>query len=224
MVDSIESLEHRRLLELAREYEAQGYQVLLEPPPEMRPAFLANFRPDMLALSHDENVVVEVRSHATLASEDDLVALTQAVNAIPGWRLDLVVTNPRSISPANGDAEELSHAEIQERVVQVQTLLGSNQEDAAILLAWSTTEAALRLLARQKNISLETNQPGFIVKKLFSLGLLSWDDYQLLQESLRFRNLIVHGYRSPDPKSEVIRKLMVKVAELLKPGPEYSAA
>ena len=46
----------------------------------------------------------------------------------------------------------------------------------------------------------------------------------MIQESLRFRDLIVHGYRSPEPKAAVIGKLMQKVEELLKPGPEYSAA
>jgi hypothetical protein len=224
MTDSVENLEHRRALEIAREYEAQGYKVLFAPPADARPPFLADFRPDLIALSANDNVVVEVRSRSTLAGDRDLAALTRVVNATPGWRLDLIVTNPRSISPAEENADELSHSEIQARIPQVHTLLSSNQEDAAALLAWSTAEAALRLLAKQKNIPLENGQPGFIVKKLFSLGLLSWDDYQLMQESLRFRDLLVHGYRSPEPKAAVIGKLMHKIAELLQPGPEYSAA
>jgi uncharacterized protein YutE (UPF0331/DUF86 family) len=51
----------QKLQEIAAEYEARGYDVLVEPRPEQLPEFLAGFRPDLVARGPNESVVVEVK-------------------------------------------------------------------------------------------------------------------------------------------------------------------
>jgi hypothetical protein len=90
-------LEHRRLLRLAREYEKQGYQVLRYPSPEQLPEPLQGFSIALIAKGSDETIVVDVRSrpNLTLNGPADLRRLAEKVEELPGWRLNLVVTNPR---------------------------------------------------------------------------------------------------------------------------------
>ncbi len=208
---SLTRLENKRLLKVAREYEQQGYRVVRRPEKAELPDFLSGFTPDLVAYGAAENVVVEVRSKSTLSGAEDLTPLASAVNATPGWRLDLVVINPRSASVIDARAEELDRDGIRSRVETVRHLLRfaeEDEEDAAALLAWSAAEATLRAVARRHNIALERDQPAFIVKKLYSLGALGREEYEVLQEALRFRNAIVHGYRLPESKQTIVDELM----------------
>jgi len=121
-------------------------------------------------------------------------------------------------------AEELDQTEIEARIKAVRELWAIHQEDAAILLAWSAIEAAMRLVAKRESIELENDQPAFLLKKLFSLGLLSREDFGLFQEGMRFRSLIVHGYRSPRPEREFVSRLLRRVEELLTTNAKHSSS
>ena len=49
-----EAAKEQRLRELVREYERDGYRVILQPERAARPTFLANFAPGLLAFRDDE--------------------------------------------------------------------------------------------------------------------------------------------------------------------------
>jgi hypothetical protein len=66
---------------------------------------------------------------------------------------------------------------------------------AALLLLWSATEGALRLLARRENIDLESLAPGYVLTRLYTLGLLGREQYQILDEIMRLRNQAAHGFQ-----------------------------
>ena len=214
MTQSSASLEWKRLQAVAREYEGRGYRVIKRPSKASLPDFLAAFRPDLIAYGPEENVVVEVETKATLPRANDLIALSDAVNAKPGWRLELIVTNDRSTT-VDGSTEELGDHEIRDRVERVRKLLELDQEDAAALLAWSAAEAALRIICRREGIRVDGNQPASMTEQLYSLGVLSRADYELLREAFKLRNVIVHGYRSPAGQGRFIGELASKVEELL---------
>lgn len=218
------SLARKHLLKVAREYEEQGYRVLRQPGQSDLPDSLSGYQPDLIAYGADENVVVVVESGDTLAQSDYLPSLANAVDTMPGWRFELIVTNDRNASVADENAEELDQRDIQRRIAQVRQLLDNGQQDdIAALLAWTIVEAAMRLLARREAIALERDQPTLMLTKLYSLGLVSREEYDLFGKGLHFRNLIVHGYRSPGSNEDVAGKMIDKVAELLKVGVEHSA-
>ena len=54
-----------------------------------------------------------------------------------------------------------------------------------------------------------------MTKHLYSLGILSRADYELLREAFGLRSLIVHGYSSPAGQGRFIGELASKVEELL---------
>lgn len=210
-----ETLERRCILDIVREYKEKGYKVLLNPKSSDIPDFLANFRPDIVAYGPEENVVVEVKSKSSLSGDKNLVLLSEAVNSVSGWRFELVVTNSKKTAVVGDIAEEPSVEELRVHLSAVRQLLSIQQKEAATLLVWAVTEASMRLLAKQQSIELESNSPVFVMKTLFSQGVLSRDDYELLQEAMQFRNSLAHGYWSVEPEQDYASKLVNKVEEFI---------
>jgi REase_AHJR-like len=82
-----------------------------------------------------ENVLVMVRSRLTLRGDRDLPRLAEVVSHSPGWRLDLVVRNPRSRTSSEDGLELPTGAEVADRLSHVRELVQRDELDAAALLA-----------------------------------------------------------------------------------------
>ncbi|MEM7556615.1 MAG: hypothetical protein AAF378_21455 [Cyanobacteria bacterium P01_A01_bin.84] len=91
------SLERRRLMQLAREYRQKGYKVIINPTPEKLPSSLAECSLDMIAVSGSKVVAAEVRTkeNLTLNGSEDLRYISKSVSQLPGWEFELVITNSR---------------------------------------------------------------------------------------------------------------------------------
>ncbi|OUL25065.1 hypothetical protein BV378_15940 [Nostoc sp. RF31YmG] len=223
MSKTAEALEEKRLQSIAREYKKKGYQVLLHPSRSEVPDFLSSFSVDMIAINDQENVVVEVKSKPTLTKSSYLTALAKAVNNQPGWRFELVVTNPVKSAVVEGNAQILLTSEIKERIRLVRELSGKEQA-AALILAWSAIEAALRLVGQEQGLELAKKPSLLIIKELYSLGVISQEDYQILDEGLQSRNLIVHGFRETKPTPTLVNDLIGTIEKLLNIGNANSPA
>jgi uncharacterized protein YutE (UPF0331/DUF86 family) len=75
-------------------------------------------------------------------------------------------------------------------------LLRAGLNDAAFLLRWVATEAILRHIATREGLPLERLPSSTLLKELFSLGILSRDDLQMIQRALSMRNALVHGFET----------------------------
>lgn len=209
MTTAIETLERRRLASLAREYRERGYEVVTHPNTADLPTFLHAFEPDMVARGDGENVVVLIETKQGLRdSSREIKNLADAVELHPGWRFELVVTNPRTgiSEPPHGDEPDIQ--EIQGRLGDARELLGEGQAELAGLIAWSAAEAMLRRLARRHDVDLDQLEPGFVLKQLYVLGLLSDEDLDVLQSAKHERDLIAHGFRSASSTDEWVRSLI----------------
>lgn len=130
----IEQLERERLLKLAEEYRQKGYEVLLSPKPEELPDFLKGYRLDMIVRRGEEAVVIEVKSRPSITSAQYLQGLAQAVEEHPGWRVELVMTNPED-TPYSAKVEGyLTEHEIESQL-QVARELAVQHPESAILYA-----------------------------------------------------------------------------------------
>lgn len=102
------TLEHRRVLSVAREYRSEGYDVTIYPEAGDLPAELSSCPIDLVARGEDRVVAVEVRTRESLTrnGSEDLRRIAENVEGIPGWIFELVVTNPRKTQ--NPKAQSLS--------------------------------------------------------------------------------------------------------------------
>jgi len=215
MAVNLTAREQQRLDEVAHEYREQGYDVIIAPSQNQLPDFLALFRLDMVAQNDSETVIVEVRTQESLTKSPELDAIAQAIEGKAGWRFELVVTNPKDRKLKLGsDASLLERTDITYRLQEVRQLSEQEHGEAALLLAWTVVEALLRKLAQEENILLQQNSLMYVVKSLFSQGLLDKEQYQTLQEGMEARNTIVHGYKGTQSYATALDKLLHIADEL----------
>jgi uncharacterized protein YutE (UPF0331/DUF86 family) len=184
----------QKLQEIAAEYEARGYEVLVEPRPEQLPEFLAGFRPDLLARGPNESVVVEVKVGTQTAASERFRELAETIQRQPGWRFSLVVIDPRSDEVAPPTQQLLARQEIVDRLGRANELLKTGATDAAFLLMWVAVEALLRHIATREGLPLERVPSSSLMKELFSLGILSRSELEVAQRAFSVRNALVHGF------------------------------
>lgn len=206
---------HQRILEVAREYRQNGYDVIIEPKEEQLPAFLTQFNLTMLARNNDENVIIEIRTQESLTQSPELDALATALNNHDSWRLELVVTNPKDRTAAQfRNLDTLTQQDISYRLVEARELSDREHGEAAFLLAWSATEAMLRAIVEQEAIPVTPNQPIQLVKALFVYGLLDNRQYMVLNEAQQLRNVIAHGYQENQVLRDLLHTLLSIIEEL----------
>ena len=211
------NLERERLLKLGEEYREKGYEVFFHPNSEDLPDFLNHYRPDMIVRRGEENVVIEVKSRSSLnsSSNQDLRNLAQAVEKYPGWRFELVMTNPEDIMYSLKAEGSLQEHEIESQL-QVTRQLITQHPESAILYSWSLVEATLRLIAQKEELSLQKFDPLYLVKQLAIEGVISKSEYQLLMNALLLRNSIAHGFKTTQITQNSVYELIELTEQLLK--------
>jgi hypothetical protein len=204
----------QKLQEIAAEYEARGYEVLVEPRPEQLPEFLAGFRPDLVARGPNESVVVEVKVGTQTAASERFRELAETIQRQPGWRFSLVVIDPRSDEVAPPTQQLLARQEIVDRLGRANELLKTGATDAAFLLMWVAVEALLRHIATREGLPLERVPSSSLMKELFSLGILSRSELEVTQRAFSVRNALVHGFATTR-LDEISRELAQFAQKLL---------
>jgi len=188
----------RKIRELIRDYSKKGYRVITEPNSNLIPRFLENFRPDIIALSNEDNVVIEIKSSGKNTDFKKLEELANIVNSMENWRFELVFTNPKNRINSNNQLIIIDNGKITERVATVKRLLNQNSIEPAFLIGWATLEASIRNKLKSINIKKEIiNRPSLhIIKNLFSFGLINHSTLRKLENINNKRNKLIHGFES----------------------------
>jgi hypothetical protein len=215
---SLNERERQRLASIASEYESQGYNVKLEPAPADLPDFLTDLKPDLIAIGKGESVVVQVKTRDELKDDQPFLLFEQAIRNRPGWRFELVIDRLTN----EEEREPIGAAQIRASLDEGNELQKGGYLTAALLVLWSATEGVLRLLANRENIELESPAAGYILKRLYTLGLLAREQYLTLDEMMKLRNQAAHGFQvsvaPQDPKriaavlSELLSEVETKAA------------
>ncbi|HUG92306.1 MAG TPA: hypothetical protein VML55_15815 [Planctomycetaceae bacterium] len=186
-----------RLEQVAEQYRADGYDVLIRPGPSELPEFLRRFEIDLIARKDGESVAVAVRRRGEFGDEMQLAYLAGDVNARPGWRFDLLVVSDTPLGDAvPKEVSELDADRIQRLADRAEQLLDQGHLDAACLIGWSALEASLREAARRLLIPLEEQDPQSVLNSLYVEGVFTRDEYDALQAAFRVRNAVAHGLNS----------------------------
>lgn len=204
----------QKLQEIAAEYQARGYEVLVEPGADKLPEFLASFRPDLVARGPNESVVVEIKVGTKTAASERFRELAETIQRQPGWRFSLVVIDPRSDEVAPPTQQLLDRKDIAARLERANELLNTGTVDAAFLLLWVAVEALLRHIATREGLPLERVPSSSLMKELFSLGLLSRSQLDVAQRAFSVRNALVHGFETTR-LDETARELAQLAQQLL---------
>lgn len=190
------------LTNLAATYRRRGYQVVIKPVKDQIPTFLASFHPDLLALSQEDSVVVEIASPEK-SEKEYWQRLTDAMKGHSNWRVDLYSREP------DEDGENMSISHIQTRLSESKEWLAEGKIEPAFLVAWPATEAAMRQIADKYHVERSDIGTGTLITRLYSDGFMEQEDYHLLRDLLKKRNAVVHGFRETILPEDVTNLLAV---------------
>lgn len=194
MTKETEQIERDRVKRLAREYQRKGYLVLVDPDASSLPPFFAGYRPDLVVSKGSEHVAIEVKSRPTLRADKELQSIAEKIEQHAGWRLELVVVATRDDEETAKNV--ITPFETDQRLRTAEQLAEKRQFEFAILLSWTAAEAVLRQMAEAAHLKINKVQTAYLVKLLYSNGLLEEDDYQVLERCRRMRNRITHGFET----------------------------
>ncbi len=191
---TLEQLQRKKLDEIASEYGAKGYAVTVHPSANETPSFLRDLRPDLIAVSDGDRVVVEVKAAPEIES-DRTIRIAEAVAANPPWRFELVTANPSAAPdvPAFGDLVPAER--VKELFADAEMLIRQHHPEAAALVAWGAIEAVLRWRALAAGLDLQRQSSSSLLTELYGSGAIDPGLYEQLLALMAFRNAVAHGFR-----------------------------
>ena len=132
------------------------------------------------------------------------------------------MVSPGQIGSGGGPPQlnDLEEPQIMRLLEQVVALRAGNQLPAAVLVAWSALEAAMRRAAMANSIELRRADTLEVMRELVSNGILERQRYRDIGEVLRVRNAIAHGFATPETVDlrQVLDVIETSSRELLAEG------
>jgi Holliday junction resolvase len=209
------AVERGRLIkeQVARRLVREGYDVVVEPGPDLLPPDLARFRPDILARRGEEKLIVEIKARSDRPSGSQIQELARLVRAKPGWHFELVVAPPEPTESESGTT--WTAAEAAARVAEAEALVDAGHDEAGLLLAYAAAEAAARHLAERAGMGVQWWSPPALFRQLVHAGLLDRQHVEALDRTRISRNQLVHGLTPDGDVGPQVRKLAQVARELL---------
>ena len=184
--------ERDTLERLREDFEAKGYEFLVEPSRAQIPDFLADHVPDALALGQNDKVIIELKPKESRETKIPLAQLAQKVPSGSGWRYLLVYTgqDPSEII----DVPRSNQSQVDQATGEVRKLEQLGYAKAAMLEAWSILEAlARRLYPEDIRFSLRPLSAMQVVERLAMDGEIDADQARRLRQLSSLRNSAAQG-------------------------------
>ena len=195
-------------------YAKLGYRVVAAPSKDQLPPALLDGGVDLIAIGDKEQVAVQIKRRNEQYDLEDVRRLADRVEATPGWRLHVVAMPEKWELDVPRETTNLDERELQHLVEESESALNIGSLDSAFLWAWAVIVASMRMAARKGGFSVEREAPSFVLKTLYSNGLISREDYDSAKRCYGVRNALVHGLEPPTFTAADIRFLLDFAAQL----------
>lgn len=193
------------LEDVAQQYRANGYTVVVHPQREQLPPFAADFDVQILATRAGVSALVLVKNdRIELRASPHVLEQARITGEQPGWRYDFAIlngTDPR-LEALSGGATP-THEQIEQMLAEGERAALAGADRAGFLLAWAGLEAAMRDLAGRAGLGGRVGvSAGELIGQLTSWGYLSREDERRLDGLRDAQVQLVHGL-IPAAKTEV---------------------
>jgi REase_AHJR-like len=181
-------------------YEAEGFEVYVNPSPSILPPFMQDYRPDAIALSRDKKIAIEV-VRTTKSSPEKLRHLQSLFAPHREWELRVLYVSPLS---SDHLLQVASPEAISDAIRQVNALRKGGHKVPALVMAWATLEALGRALLPEQFGRPQT--PARLVEVLASSGYLTPSEADVLRAAISQRNRAVHGGLDSDVEENLLER------------------
>lgn len=203
---------------VAGEYRAQGFEVIIQPKQADLPFDLGTYQPDILVKKSQNNgYIVEVKGSVSRLSIDRYREISEMVAAHPGWSFLLVTSEDEIPLQLSRNSDQLmSWSQISRNVGKATNLISLGECEGAFLILWGALEATLRQHAKDVLIPIERFPGPSLINHLYSQGELSIEQYDQARDLQKIRNPLVHGYQTSNVESATqrLRDLVIELVEL----------
>jgi uncharacterized protein YutE (UPF0331/DUF86 family) len=212
----IRQAEHNKIRQIAKNYQENGYKVIIEPRGFDIPEFIENYQPDIIASNEKETVVIEIKMRSDFSTIDRLRDVADAINKKENWRFELIVTGIKQENKTDNDKSniDLDISEIEKSIKEVKIIVKQGLYSAAFILCWANLESLSRQLLLDDKKNLKNKTPLVLIKTLFAFGYLNRTEYESLKKLFMLRNQIVHGYKAINLDLKSVERL-IKITESL---------
>jgi uncharacterized protein YutE (UPF0331/DUF86 family) len=226
MISEARLLESNALRNLQKLSEARGLKFYVNPPREIVPEFLGDFRPDAIALGPEGGMVIEVKFQRSPESEQHLAAIARSVSAQKGWEFRAIYLNPASDEMP--PIEKPTPEQLQATFREIEELTKGGHRVAAFVRAWAALESLTRLASANGETRSVTSLPPIqVIQTLAEEGYLENEAADRLRQMVKLRNAVVHGDLSVDVPAEQLEDLLEQLqaigSEVMSMTPEAKA-
>jgi len=172
---------------LLPQYQAEAFEVFLNPSPSILPPFMHEYRPDAVALRPDRKIAIEVVRPSETSSRkvQDLKSLFAPHS---DWEFRVFYV---SSSASEKALDVVSREAIRSSIERVRALKSAGHLVPALIMSWATLEGVGRALLPEP---LKRPQaPRRLVEVLAEAGYLTPEEADLLRAAISVRNEAVHG-------------------------------
>jgi uncharacterized protein YutE (UPF0331/DUF86 family) len=202
---------------LLPKYQAEGFDVYVNPSPSILPPFMQAYRPDAIALKKDKKIAIEVVG--SNARSDQKIQTLQSLFADQSdWELRVFYASPVASSKS---LEIVSTAAINESIQRVVDLKQAGHVLPALVMAWAALEAVGRALLPHQFQRPQT--PARLVEVLGSEGYITPEEADKLRLASAVRNAVVHGQLDSTVDQKMLEKFVSVLKTLVKLLPPQSA-
>lgn len=178
------SIEEAALDRYASRWTAKGYRLVKNPSGSELPAFLRSYRPDAILIG-PEKIVVEVVQKGQTDAVEKVATVRSLLADHPDWHLEVLYAGvaPQPVS-------QMTPNRLRKTLDQIES---ANESDdlGTFLLLWAVLEAATRNL--EPDATRRPQSPGRVVELLAASGRITPSDADVLRESAKLRNRLIHG-------------------------------
>ncbi len=198
--EPVESAARNRL---ARKYKVLGYDVQENPGPDRLPDFMRGAAPDIVARSSSDNVVIEIRSHASLKGSNDIVGIAERISGHADWRFELVVLED------NHTQVETSEADHRLLLEKVHAATSNRLFDMAFVYLVGILVQTARDLAARNNVPAGDRGDRSLVLDMGFRGILPDTVVERSLSALAQRNRLAHaGAQTNDSQEKDVQDLL----------------
>jgi hypothetical protein len=191
-------------------YQAEGFDVYVNPSPSILPPFMQAYRPDAIALKKGKKIAIEVVG-STASSEEKVKTLQSLFADHRDWELRVFYASPLA---SNDLLETASIPAINESIHRVAELKQAGHLLPALVMAWATFEAAGRALLPEQFRRPQT--PARLVEVLGSEGYITPEEADTLRAASSIRNAVVHGQLDATVDQKILEDFIAILETLVK--------
>ena len=127
---------------------------------------------------------------------------------MPHWNFELVILGEEEQLKTPEGAHPFDREDILHGIQASERLLELGFSEAALLLAWASSEATMRLLTAAEGIVLKSLASFYLLKQAVMHGVISRDEYNCLTKAMQHRNALIHGYTTADFNPGLVKELI----------------